>query len=318
MGLAWYLPTMFPIRRLRSCQWLALLVLASACVFVCTVAPKAAHCQATAESRRGDLIGTGKQLFDDQRYEESIQTLSAALLRPGASRDERMEVYKYLAYNYLVLSQMEEAEAAVRGLYVLSPDFTLPDTESPRFRTFFDDVMQRWVEEGRPGVEETRAPFAPPTIKHVSPAEWESGRPVRIAGQIVDPGHRAGTVMIRYRAGVKGKFRRLEARISQGAFRASIPGSAVKPPLLEYYIEAVDDAGLPVASRGDAAAPMRIAVPDIAQSASIFSSPWFWVAAAAVVAGGVTGAVLLTDSPSEGPGPSPQPPTSRVVVVIGN
>jgi hypothetical protein len=293
-------------------------MLASVCVFICTVAPRTAQCQGTAESRRGDLIGTGKDLFEDQRYEESIQTLSAALLRPGASRDERIEVYKYLAYNYLVLSQMEEAEAAVRGLFVLAPDFALPDTESPRFRTFFDEVMKRWEEEGRPGLEETRAPVAPPTIKHVSPAEWESGRPVRIAGHIVDPGHRAGTVMIRYRTGAKGKFQRLEARISQGTFRASIPGSAVKPPLIEYYIEAVDDAGLPVASRGDAAAPMRIAIPDPAESTSVLSSPWFWVAAAVVVAGGVTGAVLLTDSPSEGPGPSPSNPTSRVVVVIGN
>jgi hypothetical protein len=33
-----------------------------------------------------DLIGRGLSLFEDQQYEESIQTLSAALLRPNNTK----------------------------------------------------------------------------------------------------------------------------------------------------------------------------------------------------------------------------------------
>lgn len=303
-----------PARRL-----LVTSVLALASVLV-TFAPGAAHGQTGQTTARSDLIRSGKELFEDQRYEESIQTLSAALLRPATSKAERIDVYRYLAFNYLVLSQMEEAEAAVRGLYVLDPAFTLAETESPRFRTFFAEVRVRWEGEGRPGlVEEGTVAVAPPSIRHISPAEWEHGKPVPITGQVVDPNHRIAAVVVHYRTGSRGKFRQLEARQSQGTFRASIPGAALRPPLVEYYIEAVDDARLPIASRGDAAAPLRMAVPDPDQGSSVLASPWFWVAAAVVVAGGVTGAVLLGDSPSESSAPpNNQPPTSRVIVVIGN
>jgi hypothetical protein len=302
----------------RGRRSVALLLLVSACFVLCTTAPRQAFCQAAEESRRGKLIDSGKNLFEEQRYEESIQTLSAALLRPGTSKADRIDVYRFLAYNYLVLSQTEEAEAAVRGLYVLDPEFTLRESESPRFRTFFTEVKDRWEKEGRPGLEtESRATAASPSVKHVSPAEWESGKQVRVSGQIVDPANRAASVVIRYRSGSKGKFQRLEARLGQGHFRASIPGSAVKPPLVEYYIEVVDDGGLPIASRGDAAAPMRIAIPDPDGGPSVLASPWFWVAAAVVVGGGVTGAILLNKD-SGSTSTQSAPPTSRVVVIIGN
>ena len=97
------------------------------------------------------LITTGRSLFDDQRYDESIQTLSAALLRPGTSKADRIEVYRLLAYDYLVLNRKEEAEAAVRGLYALNPDFSLATSESPRFREFFADTKKRWEADGKPG-----------------------------------------------------------------------------------------------------------------------------------------------------------------------
>ena len=299
--------------------FVSLLVCAACEVALLGEVPEAAA-QGAGERAKGDLITTGKSLFEDQRYEESIQTLSAALLRPGASKSDRIEVYRYLAYNYLVLSQTEEAEAAVRGLYVIEPEFKLEPSESPRFRVFFEDVNKRWEAEGRPGyTSEAKAQGVAPTIKHASPSEWESGKQLRVTGEVVDPGGRAAAVAVRYRTGSRGKFKRMDARYGQGRFRATIPASAVKPPLVEYYIEVVDDAGLPISTRGDAAAPMRIAIPDPDSGGTVLSSPWFWVATAVVVGGGITGAILLNrDAESGGGNSAPTPPaTSRVIVVIG-
>ncbi len=297
---------------------LLLVALALSSAVICSAASHEAFAQSGAAARRTNLMETGRRLFEEQRYEESIQTFSAALLRPSTSKQDRIEVYRYLAYNYLVLSQMEEAGAAVRGLYVIDPDFELDSSESPRFRTFFEEVKKQWEEEGRPGFEARDSGFAASlTVKHVSPAEWEEGKQFRVTGKIIDPGNQAAGISIRYRTGSKGKFKRLEARLSRDRFRASIPGSAVKAPLVEYYIEVLDDGGLPIATRGDAAAPMRIAVPDPDQGSSMIASPWFWVAAAAVVGAGVTGAILLNDDSGAESSPS-GPPTSRVVVVIGN
>ena len=50
---------------------------------------------------------------------------------------EKIEIYRLLAYNFIILKRTDEADAAVRGVLVLDENFTLPPTESPRFRDFF-------------------------------------------------------------------------------------------------------------------------------------------------------------------------------------
>jgi len=96
-------------------------------------------CPSSAWAQRSpqDLVQRGKALFDDQQYEESIQTLSAALLRPNNTKTQRLDVYRLLALNYITLNRKDEAESAVRGLLALEPTYTLPASESPRFRDFF-------------------------------------------------------------------------------------------------------------------------------------------------------------------------------------
>lgn len=266
---------------------------------------------------RGNLVVTGKSLFDDQRYEESIQTLSAALLRPGTSKRERIEIYRYLAYNYLTLSRMEEAEAAVRGLYSIEPDFVLAASESPRFRDFFNDIEKKWQEEGRPGLVTEAVAASPVALKHASPAEWQKDQAIRVTGEVDDTDGRVSSVEVKFRTGSRGKFSTVKARVRGGRFRAVLPGAAAQPPIVEYYIEAQDSAGLPVASRGDAFAPLRIAIPSPDDGGSVFASPWFWAGSAAVV-GGVLAAILLTGKNDSGPStPQQSGPTSHVVVVIG-
>ena len=99
-------------------------------------------------------------------------------------------------------------------------------------------------------------------------------------------------------------FRRIEATRDGSTFRATLPSEAVAPPLVEYYLEALDAHGLPVAGRGDVAAPLRIAVP--APGGSILASPWFWIITGALVAGAVVTTVLLVGG---GGGTAPQPGT---------
>lgn len=268
---------------------------------------------AFADAPSTSLVVRGRSLFDDQQYEESIQTLSAALLRPTASKADKIEVYRLLAYNYITLGRKDEAEAAVRGLYALDPDFALPKGESPRFRDFFADVHKRWEAEGKPGLVADAA--APPPVKltHASPAEAQHDEEIVLTGTIDDPQSRVVSVQLEYRSGSKGKFTAAPVTYSGGQFRATIPPSAAQPPLVEYYIEALDKGKLPVVSRGDAATPLRIAVQAPA-SGSVFASPWFWTGAGAVVAGGVLAGLLLTKKSDNGGAASSM---SHVSVVVG-
>lgn len=277
---------------------------------------------ADAASSRGatKLIRKGAELYDDQQYEESIQTLSAALVRPGASVAERIETYRLMAYDYISLKRTDEADAAVRGIYAIDENFRLAHTESPRYRDFFEATRKKWEAEGKPGQapkSEAAAP-APAAVKlqHQPPAEAAPGATVKLTGTVDDEASRVRGMQLAYRTGVKGRFVTVGASYSLGQFRAQIPGAAVKAPIVEYYIEAIDRGGLPIASKGDAETPLRIAVQN--EGGGVLASPWFWVPVGAAVVGGVLTAIVLgTRSSAASAAPGSGKSTSTVTVNIG-
>jgi hypothetical protein len=274
----------------------ARLALVAACHAAILGGPAGAAFAQGGKSPTTTLIQRGSAQFDDQAYEESIQTLSAALVRPGATDKEKIETYRLLAYNFIILKRAEEADAAVRGILVLDEAFALPPSESPRFRDFFATSKRTWMEEGKPGKAAGNAAPVEKPIKmaHASPAQVPASTQIKLTGQIEDPDGRVRGVQLAYRTGAKGKFVLVAATYAMGEFRATIPTAAVKPPLIEYYITGVDKGGLPVTSRGDAATPLRVVVPE---ERSVASSPALWVPLGlAVVGGAVATAILLTRS----------------------
>ena len=116
------------------------------------VAVHAVALPALAQPPPKDLVQRGHELFDDQRYEESIQTLSGALVRPSNTPQQKLEIYRLLALDHITLGHAEEAENFVRALLAAQPDYELPRSESPRFRDFFAAVRAKWEAEGRPGI----------------------------------------------------------------------------------------------------------------------------------------------------------------------
>ncbi len=239
-----------------------------------------------AKANVTSLIQRGSELFDDAEYEESIQTLSAALLRPGSTKEEKVQIYRLLAYNYIVLKRNDEADAAVRGLLVLDESYELPKSESPRFRDFFKATREKWEAEGKPGREKPDAPVDKPIrIMHQSPAQVPPGTTIKLTGHIEDPDGRVRGMTLAYRTGAEGKFVLANAKVTLGEFEAEIPKTAVKSPFVEYYLQALDKGGLPLTSRGDVATPLRVVVP-AAEKKSVLSSPGFWVPVSLVVIGG--------------------------------
>jgi tetratricopeptide (TPR) repeat protein len=240
-----------------------------------------------AQDSSNPLIERGASEYEDVRFEEALQTFSAALVRSGNTSSDLATIYRYLALTYLALGREEEATGAYRSLLGIQPEFQPGSDVSPRFREFFASVRTRWEADGRPGLP---AP-APVSIGHRSPPQADRGTSVELEATLEDPDHRVASLVLAYRQGTNAVFTRADCSLSaSGAYVATIPESAVAPPLVEYYFEAIDANGLPVASRGDVAAPLRIAVP--APGGDIASEPGFWVA----IGGGVVlvaGAIIL-------------------------
>lgn len=233
------------------------------------------------------LIERGVTEYEDVRFEEALQTFSAALVRAGNTPADLATIYNYLALTYLALGREEEATGAYRSLLGIQPDHQPGSDVSPRFREFFTGVRTRWEADGRPGLP---AP-APVSIGHRSPPQADRETEVELEATLDDPDHRVASLVLAYRQGTNAVFTRVDmSRSSSGTYSATIPGDAVRPPLVEYYFEAIDQAGLPVAARGDVAAPLRIAVP--APGGDIASEPLFWVG----IGGGavlIAGAIIL-------------------------
>lgn len=232
-----------------------------------------------------DLIAKGRQLFDDQQYEDSIQTLSAALLRPNNTKEQKVEIYRLLALNYITLNRKDEADNAVRGLLVVQPDYQLPSNESPRFRDFFAAAQKKWEDEGRPGIVKEAPTQKPVVLRHGSPSSATQEKAIDIRGKLDDPENRASSVKLYYRAGSKGDFADVQAEIEGESVRAQIPAAAVKPPVMDYYFEVLDASGNVIATRGDAQSPLRVAVNDGSSSSG-------WVLPLAI-GGSILGAAAI-------------------------
>jgi tetratricopeptide (TPR) repeat protein len=259
---------------------------------------------AAAQGRGGNpLIRQGQQQYDDLEFEQALQTLSAALVRAGNTPEDNATIYRLLAFTYLALGREEEAAGAYRGLLALQPDFEPSRDVSPQQRQFFARVKAQWEADGRPGFQER--PPAPVSIRHRSPPQATRGTEVPLEAEVEDPDQRVARMVVAYHQGsseaAREVFNRLDMVRSGQTFRAALPASAVAPPLVEYYLEALDRNGLPIASRGDVAAPLRIAVP--APGGGILSSPWFWIVTGIAVVG--TGVAIGVAVASSGGGAQP-------------
>jgi tetratricopeptide (TPR) repeat protein len=245
---------------------------------------------APAAAQRNPLIQRGQEEYDELRYDEALQTLSAALVRSGNTDNDLARIYRLLAFTYLALRREEEAAGAYRHMLPLAPDFVPGDDVSPRVREFFNRVAQEWEQAGRPGT----GPPPPIEIRHRSPARAERNTEVALTTELDDPAGRAASVVVAYRQGSDAVFTRREAESTDAGWVATIPASDVRPPLIEYYIEVLDAQGLPLAARGDVAAPLRIAVP-APGGGEVWQEWWFWTIIGVVVAGGIVAAVVIAD-----------------------
>jgi hypothetical protein len=281
--------------RARALRFAAPIVMTAAVHSAYLACPSNAFAQGKTAQ---DLVQRGKALFDDQQYEESIQTLSAALLRPNNSKQQRLDVFRLLALNYITINRKDEAESAVRGLLALQPDYTLPASESPRFRDFFSSAQKKWEAEGRPGiVKETEPPPTPVTMQHVSPSQVAPGTEIPLSVKLDDPQGRVYDVKLFFRPGSTGKFAEQTTTFGSAIAKATIPGRIVQPPLVEYFFEGFDKGGLPIVARGDVAAPLRVAVPAPSKAWLIGLGVGVGVA---VVAGVIIGVLFATGAVGAG------------------
>jgi len=257
-----------------------------------------------------DLVARGQQLFDDQEYESSIQTLSAALLRPSNTKAQKIEIYRLLALNYITLNRKDEAESAVRGLLAIDPNYALPASESPRFRDFFTTVRTKWEAEGRPGYQKESTSPKTIVMKHSSPSQVDAKKAVDLVVRLEDPDKRVKVVRAYVRSSAKDDFAPVEAQIEAWSVSVHLAPERVLPPVLEYYFEGIDASNQVVSTIGDASYPYRVAVTSPSKGWVLPVAIGGGVLGVAAIVGGLALAGVFKGSSS----PAAQPATVRISV----
>jgi len=238
-----------------------------------------------------EAVDQGIALYNDLEFEQAIEVLNKALEQKDLSAEELTAGFKHLALSHLALQQDEEAKHAFRMLLTADPRYELSRTTSQKARDMFDEVKRSLP----PPPEEVKPVRLTQTASPQSP---KKGNAISVSIIVVDPDKRHDKVIINHRAMGQKKYSKITAlRTSHGRYAATISGAFVEPPALEYYVAAVDSAGVDLAVEGSAQRPLTLEVSEGKKGTPLYARWWFWGAIGAVAAGTVAILALSGDGP---------------------
>jgi hypothetical protein len=269
-----------------------------ACAFPCVVLLLAA--QAHGDVREG--TDAMLRLMRDLRYEEAVARGLHALREAGPKEQARLApIYRMLGTAYFLLGDESHARGAWVQLFALDPDARPPEDASPKLRQYFDRIR----------LEAAAVALDPAPLKEIP-----EGRPFLFEARLAGSAPRVDKVYIHFRTEGAGAYsaKRLEQR--GGRLVATVPGVVLAdagPRAFEYWIEARDAQGVPVAAAGTDAAPLRARIiprrpaavaepagpgtpapPPPAPEPPFYSKWWFWGIVAGAAAGTATAIYLGT------------------------
>ena len=148
---------------------------------------------------------------------------------------------------------------------------------------------------------------SPPKIVHISVTEKEEDNPIEVYAMVTDD-VRLSDVSLHYRIGFAGEYTVLPMELFLGSYMASVPASAVTPPLVEYYITAKDVNGnLRTVPDGAPDSPYNVTVIPrlrVLPPTSAILDPADYVTVVAAIRGNLTLTLSKVANPDNGPADS--------------
>jgi tetratricopeptide (TPR) repeat protein len=233
---------------------------------------------------RDPLLRRGAALFDTLDFENAKAAYERALSVRLQSVDEVVEGYLGVGLCEATLGNDAAAKAAFLKALAVKPDAQLegPDI-SPRQRAPFDAA--RAVAGGKPALR----------VDHVPPAAAAPGAPLKLRADVVnDWSSMAAGVRVLFRREGQGRYDEVTA-LAPGAYDVTLPPQGAGT--LEYYVQAIDARGSPVAQWRAPDAPYKLKVTElaVAEGTPLYKKPWLWVIVGGVVVAGVVVGVTVAE-----------------------
>jgi tetratricopeptide (TPR) repeat protein len=232
---------------------------------------------AAPKASRDPLLRRGAALFDTLDFENSRAAYERALSVRLANPDEVVEAYLGIGLCDATLGDDAKARDSFLKALALKPDAQLEGSDiSPRQRAPFDAA--RAEVRGRPALR----------IDHVPPTNWVPGAPLKLTVEVAND-------WAQLNSGARLLFRREGApSFEESAVNGPSPFTLSLPPMgefnVEYYLQAIDARGSPIAQWHSASAPYRLKVTStsVTEGTPLYKKPWLWAVVGGVVAAGVT------------------------------
>ncbi len=270
----------------------------------------AAHADPAAPAADAQTIETylarGQKLFEEQEYAGAIQTLAPVTRDARATRAQRLRALELIALAQFIKNDHAAARATFERILDIDPGYQLRDTSgSPQLRAFFDELKSQLI----PNFD----PKAGADLEHAAPTAGTAGAPIEIQIRVTRGNVFDLVVATRRRGELTYAIAPLRPRGDNRWHTRLTTQSASKPYVLEYYVEARDAGGGPIARIAGPDQPLEIALSGGATAAT--RSPWYgrwYVYAGAVGAAALLGGVIVVAA-TRGPDPGSLPPNTVTV-----
>lgn len=224
----------------------------------------AALCMPLAESFAANVpLQQAQKKYKELDYQAMPGLLAEALLQPGLTTEDYVEIYRLQGFTYTVLGDSAKAREAFIKLLVIDPEHKLGNV-SPRFRGAFEETRKDFDAKGAVTIQHTPPTLAGPSdgVETEFRLHDEFGRIQGATAKVraVVYGKEGGFVEVQLvSAGPPRGDRVFKGRLPDPT--ASIPGDRPTGYLLEYQAAFTNPVGAPVAVQG-APPSWRITVGD--------------------------------------------------------
>jgi hypothetical protein len=277
------------------------LILAILCAFA---APAIVRADDVGPQALETYLERGRTLFDDQEYAAAIQALAPVTRDVRATRAQRLRALELIALAQFIRNEQGAARATFERILDIDPGYQLRDTSgSPQLRAFFDDLKKQLI----PNFD----PSAGADLEHAAPTAGSAGKPVELEVRVTRGNVFDLVLATRHRGELSYAFSPLTPRGGNRWRARFTPPASSKPYVLEYYVEARDAGGAPIARIAAPDQPLEIALgPGGAEGARPWYSRWYVIAGGAAVAAGIGGVIVAA---TRGPDPGTLPPSTVTV-----
>lgn len=274
-----------------------LLALALAAPPVVLVAPRPAAAAPDAGAKVRQRLKRGRALYEEQEYRQAIRELAPVARDPAATKAQKLEALELLGLCWFILGEEQQAREAFEDLLAIDPGYELREASgSPKIRKFFERVKRDYV----PGTAGARA-----ALEHGAPTAAVAGRKVELLADVTEGEDVVREVLLRWRRrGVLEyrdvPMRRVDADGNRWRARFTPPADTAGY-VLEYYLEARDIAGRPVARAGGPEVPLALPLRGAPPTGTVWYRRWYVWAGAGVVVLGTAAAITAAATAEEAP-----------------